>query len=263
MRQRPWIRGALAGVALASLVGTSVLAFAEDLPTSLRVAPSDGATRISKAGMDLIEQFESRKLTGYVLGDGMCTIGVGHAVPLSEMPADKCKQWTITDAQADEFLREDANEFEGCLNDYFDRSFNQNQFDALVSFTYNVGCAPRKYEWPKDAADSYFPGVMIQYTNPPQFKEGLTKRRKAEIALFENPQLPAAEVVAQPATQSTPTFEVPVITEPEATAPQVTVPEVPAPQAVEPAPVVVDIPTVVVTQFPEIAPLFSGGISAR
>jgi len=255
-----WVVSTVAGIALTGITGTAMLAY-EEVPTSLPITDAQGrAQKVGQAGLNLIEQFEGLELTGYVLGDGMCTIGYGHAIPIAEKPAAECKSWTITNAQAEEFLRQDVQRFGDNINDYFCRSFNQNQFDALVSFSYNVGYAYEKYEWDCNAPDTYFPGVMIQYVNPPQFREGLTKRRKAEIALFENPNGPAAAVdtnsaPAEPAPQ-------PSVTEPAPAAPA---PE-PAPEpepAPAPAPQQADVPTVVVTMFPEIAPLISGGLSAR
>lgn len=138
---------------------------------------------IGEKGIELITQFEGVKLTGYLLGDGVCTIGYGH----TRKETAGCKDWHITQKEAEEFLAKDVQKYADEVNAYFTRDFNQNQFDALVSFTYNVGAAFKKYGWPKDAPDSYFPGVMIQYTNPPKFKAGLKKRRQAEIKLFETP----------------------------------------------------------------------------
>jgi len=260
----------VAGMALLGVAGTSILASAEDLPFRLPFTDSQGRPqKIGAAGLKLIQEFEGLELTGYVLDDGMCTIGYGHAIPLSEKPAAECKQWTITNAQAEEFLKQDTERFANELNTYFTRSFTQNQFDALMSFSYNLGYVYEKWEWPKDAPDSYFPGVMILYTNPAWAKEGLTRRRQAEIALFENPNQPAADAVAEPA-QTIPTTAFPAGESPE-TAP-VTEFQVPGefnqPTTTEPvveqAPVApaAEVPTVVVTQFPAIPPLFTGGLSA-
>jgi len=260
IRQKPWFRGAVAGIALSAIVGTSVLAFADDLPLNLPATDAQGNRQVlGEAGKALIKEYEGIELDGYLLGDGMCTIGYGHAVSLNEISKADCKAWHITEAEAEEYLKKDSLKFSEPLNDYFDRSFTQNQFDALMSFSYNTGFAYQKYEWPKDAPDSYFPGVMIQYTNPPQYKEGLTRRRKAEIALFENPQQPAADVVAQPAPQQ-PTASRFAPANPAANNPTVNTPVETAPTQ---APAQVDVPTVTVTQFPEIAPMFSGGFSAR
>jgi len=265
LRSRGWLYGACAGVALAGVVGTSVLAFSDEAPTSVKTTDAQGRPqKIGAAGLKLIEEFEGLELTGYVLGDGKCTIGYGHAIPIEEKPAAACKAWTITNAQAEEFLKEDTERFADGINEYFTRSFNQNQFDALMSFSYNVGQAYQKYEWPKDAPDTYFPGVMIQYVNPAQFREGLTRRRQAEIALFQNPSEPevATSIANSPAVE--PTIDAPAVPVPvETPAPEEPIAEVPAAPAVEPVEPAVQLPTVVVTQFPEITPLFSGGLSAR
>jgi hypothetical protein len=165
----------------------------------------------------------------------------------------ECKQWHITDAQAKEFLQADTERFANEINNYFTRSFTQNQFDALVSFSYNVGYAFEKYAWPKDAPDSYFPGVMIQYTNPAKFREGLTRRRKAEIEVFNNP------VDIESTGQTGGSVNSGMAADPE----------YPEYQTTWTVPTVLYTPPAVkptyqpVTTFPPIPPLFSGGFGAR
>ncbi|MCL1800492.1 MAG: lysozyme [Promicromonosporaceae bacterium] len=223
---------------MVSLIGvgaSSLLASADRVvsqPISTNVMPfldaAGNRQSIGQNGLKLIEQYEGLELTGYLLGDGKCTIGYGHAVDVAAKP--NCTSWTISQAEAEAFLAEDVSKFGDVVNDYFDRSFNQNQFDALVSFSYNVGNAFAKYSWPTSPEDAWFPGVLIQYTNPPQFKDGLTRRRNAEIALFQDTaSLPAAGISAMSApTQSSAT-----------------------------------VPDATVTDFPAIRQLFSGSINGR
>jgi GH24 family phage-related lysozyme (muramidase) len=189
-------------------------------------------------GLELITSYEGIKLTGYLLGDGKCTIGYGHAVPTSEKP--NCTNWVITQKEAEDFLAKDVEKFANEISGYFTREFTQCQFDALVSFSYNVGFAYEKYTWPKDAPDSYFPGVMIQYVNPPKFRDGLTKRRKAEIALFESTDCPAPAGAAAPAP----------------TAPS----KLPS---ASPSTTFGKTPEVLTTPYPSISTLFSGGTGAN
>ena len=150
-----------------------------DLPTT-----NVGRT-MSPSGIALLKELEGLELTGYVLGDGMCTIGYGHAEPLSIVPAAKCRQWTITEAEAEAMLREDVQIYADAVGNHFTRPLTQNQFDALTSFTYNVGVAWfDKWEWNDQPDDHSITGAMMMAVYPAKFKEGLTARRNAEIALF-------------------------------------------------------------------------------
>jgi len=195
-------RLALAGVAVAgalSFIGADALTNVSHAVGRLDATDANGRPQTcGQRCLELIEQFEGYKLDGYLLGDGKCTIGYGHAVDLSLISKADCKAWHITDKEAEEFLMQDTERFANEINSYFTRSFTQNQFDALVSFSYNVGYAFEKYSWPKDAPDNYFPGVMIQYTNPPKFKEGLKRRRQAEIEVWNNPVDLPSETPTQP-----------------------------------------------------------------
>jgi GH24 family phage-related lysozyme (muramidase) len=147
--------------------------------------PDTGARQISAYGLDLIKFFEGYSATGYLLGDGVCTIGWGHTVPENSL---NCEEWEITEEQATEYLLEHLVKFEAAVDSYFTRDLTQHQFDALVSFSYNVGEAYRKYDWPTSPDDEYFARTMMLYVKPAQFTEGLTIRRTAEVELFNAPE---------------------------------------------------------------------------
>lgn len=92
--------------------------------------------RIGQAGLALIKQFEGCRLIAYQCSAGVWTIGYGHT-------AGVYKGMKITQAQADAFLKQDIAKFEKYINNPsyvpFTDKLNQNQFDALVSFAFNLG----------------------------------------------------------------------------------------------------------------------------
>ena len=92
--------------------------------------------RTSRAGIDLIKSFEgfSPKACKCVKSEKYYTIGYGH------YGADVSATQTITERDAEKLLARDLVKFEAKVNKYMNKyKFTQNQFDALVSFCYNVG----------------------------------------------------------------------------------------------------------------------------
>ena len=92
--------------------------------------------KISQKGIDLIKSFEGCKLVAYkaVSTEKYYTIGYGH------YGADVTKGMRITQSKADALLVSDLAKFEAKVKKYQAKyNFNQNQFDALVSFAYSVG----------------------------------------------------------------------------------------------------------------------------
>lgn len=87
---------------------------------------------ISDTGIALIKRWEGRKLQAYQDSGGVWTIGYGHTK--TAQPG-----MVITGAQAEALLRQDIAEFEGYVRQMVKSKINQNQFDALVSFTFNLG----------------------------------------------------------------------------------------------------------------------------
>ena len=137
--------------------------------------------RIGQAGLALIKQFEGCRLIAYQCSAGVWTIGYGHT-------AGVYKGMKITQAQADAFLKQDIAKFEKYINNPsyvpFTDKLNQNQFDALVSFAFNLGqgnvkklCTGRTINQISSAMQQYCKAAGK--TLP-----GLQRRRKAEAALY-------------------------------------------------------------------------------
>lgn len=85
-------------------------------------------------GKTLIKKSEGKKLTAYKpIPEDPWTIGYGHTVGVRE--GDK-----ITNEEAENFLGADLLVYEDCINTFCHLELAQNEFDALVSFTYNLGC---------------------------------------------------------------------------------------------------------------------------
>lgn len=145
-------------------------------------------TNLGVKGEALIKKFEGCKLTAYDIGDGMITIGWGHAERKGQTSlVTGVTKWT--QAQADSQFRKDIVAYANAVNNYFTRSFNQNQFDAMVSFSYNNGTNVfGKDKWDRNAFNSYVTESFANYINKGTIYEaGLKRRRQEEINLFNTP----------------------------------------------------------------------------
>ena len=88
--------------------------------------------RTSDNGVELIKRHEGLVLQAYLCPAGVWTIGYGHTRGVKS--TDR-----ITPQQAEQFLREDLRSAETTILRPVRRPLRQNQFDALVSFVFNVG----------------------------------------------------------------------------------------------------------------------------
>lgn len=91
----------------------------------------------SAHGRDLITQREGKRLTAYKDSVGILTIGVGHTSAAGSPTVTAGLK--ITDKECDDILARDLHAVEKQVNDPVKVHLTQNQFDALVSFTFNVG----------------------------------------------------------------------------------------------------------------------------
>ena len=139
--------------------------------------------KISAEGLALIKKFEGCELEAYQDAVGVWTIGYGHIKGVEE-------GMKITKEQAEEMLMEELVEYENHVLKAVENQLDQCMFDALVSWTYNLG--------PTNLNSSTMLKVVNagQYEDvPAQIKrwnkaggkvlEGLTRRREAEALLFE------------------------------------------------------------------------------
>ena len=142
--------------------------------------------KIDKYGEKLIKKFESCKLTAYKAdkAEKYYTIGWGH------YGADVKKGMKISKERANELFKNDIKYFETSVNSCLKVKVTQSMFNALVSFTYNVGFGAFKNS------------SLLKYINKKQFKKasnefkkwnkcggkvlnGLVKRRLLEQTEFE------------------------------------------------------------------------------
>ncbi len=147
---------------------------------------------------DIIKSFENLELKTYPCPAGELTIGYGHTKGVK-------RGQTITKEEADRLLHEDVQDFEDLLNKALDDyriKVNQNQFDALIVFSFNLGVytlvhggkdAPKSHigqvwqalldkDYPR-AADK----LLLYINKGTPYENGLLRRRKAERELFLKP----------------------------------------------------------------------------
>ena len=137
--------------------------------------------KISKAGIDFIIGFEgfSEKACKCVSTEKYYTIGYGH------YGADVKKDDTITREEARKLLEADLLSFEKKVSKYDSKyDFNQNEFDALVSFAYNVGNIDQLTANGTRSRDKISECMLRYNKSGGKVLNGLTKRRKAERELF-------------------------------------------------------------------------------
>ena len=137
--------------------------------------------RISENGLNLIKEFEGCRLEAYKDPAGVPTIGYGHTsgVQMGQK---------ITLEQAEEYLREDIERFENHVMRYNGTyRWNQNQFDALVSFAFNLGSINQlTANGTRSIAE--ISAKIPEYCHAGGKKlSGLVRRRAAEKELFDTP----------------------------------------------------------------------------
>jgi len=124
------------------------------------------------------------RLKSYLCPSNVPTIGYGHTQGVT-------LGMTITEEEAEAFLREDLESFEQCVSTWTNVQINQNEYDALVSFSFNVGCGAYSKSTllrllnegasRKEVADQFDRWVKGSDGKPLQ---GLVNRRAAEKELF-------------------------------------------------------------------------------
>ena len=146
-------------------------------------------TKTGKAGIEMIKTFEGFRGTPYKCSAGVPTIGYGATF----YPGGKKVTMTdaaITEEQAVELLANMLVSFEKYVDSYCVDTITQNQFDALVSFAYNLGPANLKSSTllKKVNANPNDESIKLEFLKwvkaGGKTLKGLVRRREAEAELY-------------------------------------------------------------------------------
>tara|TARA_R100000988_G_scaffold72453_1_gene37627 strand:- start:2165 stop:2608 length:444 start_codon:yes stop_codon:yes gene_type:complete len=138
---------------------------------------------ISEEGLSLIKKFEGCELKAYRCAANVLTIGYGSTKGVTE-------DMEITQEEAETLLQEEMHEYEGYINDMVKVPLEQHQFDAMVSWVFNLG------------SGNLSSSTLLRVLNEGKYEEvpeqiqrwnkaagkvlhGLVRRRTAESLLFE------------------------------------------------------------------------------
>ena len=136
--------------------------------------------KTSQRGINLIKEFEGLRLTAYRCPAGVYTIGYGHTRGVK-------RGMKITEEEASAFLTADLRNSERAV-DRYDAIYHwsQNEFDALVSFTFNCGAANLRALLRNGRRNrSQIAATLPMYRKAGgKVLKGLERRRAAEKALF-------------------------------------------------------------------------------
>lgn len=136
----------------------------------------------SSKGLQLIKDFEGLRLFAYRCPAGVPTIGYGHTLDVKMGQA-------ITEKQAEDFLKQDVTPIERYLND-IGINFRQEQFDALVSWIFNLGAGKFQHSTLfkkicEDAPSGEIAEQILKWVNADgKPLVGLKRRRVAEANMF-------------------------------------------------------------------------------
>ena len=141
---------------------------------------------ITQDGIDLIKRFEGFSRTVYFCPAGYPTIGYGHVVKDGEDFSNG-----IMEGEAEELLRLDAVIAERAVLRLIDVPLTDGQFDALVSFTYNLGGGALQRSTLRRKINreehTEVPEQFMRWVWAGGRKlKGLVRRREAEISLYNS-----------------------------------------------------------------------------
>ena len=139
--------------------------------------------KCSQEGLSLIKKFEGCRLESYLCSADVLTIGYGHT-------ADVTDGMSISQDMAEAMLDKDIEEFEQYVNDSVTVDLSQNQFDALVAWTFNLGVGNLKASTMlkvlNEGKYEQVPSEMRRWNKAGgKTLDGLIRRREAESLMFQ------------------------------------------------------------------------------
>lgn len=138
---------------------------------------------IGQKGLNLIKKYEGCSLMAYQDSSNIWTIGYGWTGKINGKSISKGMK--ISQQQADNLLLDNLILYENKVNKYQNiYHFNQNEFDALVSFCYNIGNIDQLTNNGKRTRGQIKDHWIAYCKSNGKILQGLINRRKAELELF-------------------------------------------------------------------------------
>ena len=146
--------------------------------------------QISPEGIAFLKEKEGFRSDAYYDVAGVLTIGYGHSIyapSIEEYPIHEGQH--ITEEEGEKILRADLKPTEAAVNSAVTRDITQKQYDALVSFTFNLGAGTFKssdvLELTNKGNYQAAADAILQYSHAGgEFIPGLYKRREEERAMY-------------------------------------------------------------------------------
>lgn len=164
-----------------------------------KAAKKNEELRIDDDGLTVLEEWEGRRPQAYDDGAGNLTIGIGHLLTKEELDSGKVQvngemvDWRegLNDQQINRLAAQDAKEAADVVRKHVKVPLGQNQFNALVSFVFNVGAGAFKGSGALKALNAgdnedFLRRLQLWNKAGGRVSAGLQKRRAYEAALFQH-----------------------------------------------------------------------------
>ena len=161
--------------------------------------------KTSQKGIDLIKKYEGLRLNAYkpIPTEKYFTIGYGH------YGSDVSPNMVITSSEAEALLKKDLKKFEDKVNKYDKYDWTQNEFDALVSFAYNIGNIDQLTQNGTRSKEQIAEKIVQYDKAGGKVLNGLVKRRKEEQEMFIGKV--ASTFTVKPATNTKKKVDKPIL----------------------------------------------------
>jgi lysozyme len=154
------------------------------LPTRTN-SPTESVEAVSSSLVKFVASCESFRGTAYNDTNGNCTIGYGHLMHMGPCTAEDLADGAIDRGTATTMLQQDLRTAEAAVNRNITVPLNQNQFDALASFTFNVGGGKLRGSTLRSVLNSgHYDEVGSEMQRWSHGGTGLAARRANEAAMF-------------------------------------------------------------------------------